>query len=108
MPDSQHLDEGDDMTEVREQREPRMEDAEWNPPNSSNIGRPLSTSARLLRSLKPGQVKRIYHPDVVCQGRTCTLATMMVRLRKTQGWKVKAYHEAPHVMVVAREPDGGE
>ena len=79
-----------------------MEDAEWKP----RRGPVPSKSTLLLRSMEPGTVKRICHPDVNCQwrqtGYACTLTTELARLRK-KGWKVRAYHEAPHVLIVARE-----
>jgi len=83
--------------------EVRIEDAEWNP---YKYGRAQSKSVAFLRSLKPGDVKRIYHPDLQCNKTdgTCSLTQAITRLRK-EGWKIKAYHEAPHILIVAIEEE---
>lgn len=88
---------------------PKLEDTEWNPPKPGGTSpkwRRVSQSTLLLRSLKPGEVKRLIHEDVRCQRRAgfldCSLHQEMKRLRKVEGWEIHYYHIEPHEMVVTR------
>lgn len=83
-----------------------IEDAEWSPKFSGGAGQNISESLKLLRSLRPGDVKRLVHGDVSCvrkagQGYRCSLAPQMTRLRH-QGWKLESYHEVEHIVVIRR------
>lgn len=89
--------------------EAKIEDVVWNPPLAAR-GRTQSDSRVLLETLNPGDVKRIHHPDLFCEHRNrngrslgyyCSLTVAISMLRK-RGWKVKAYHEEVHVMVIRR------
>jgi len=73
-------------------------------------GRPPSGSVASMQTIKPGEARRIEHPDVSCisrkaQGRgsgyICTLAHAFYRT----GWKGVVYHEGEHVAVVVRFPE---
>ena len=82
-------------------QEPIMENAVWSPPHAG--GRRPSASTLLLRQMAVGQVKRIYHPDLRCEGtgESCTLVSAVTRVRK-KGWRCETYHEGPHILVVRR------
>jgi len=88
---------------MTQEEEVKIEDTEWKPPRGK--GRVVSNSVRGLRGIKPGETKRIYHPDIVCNPseKSCHLQHELHKLRKTQGWEVESYHEAPHIMVVRRD-----
>ncbi len=83
-----------------------MEDAKWNPRVRGTQGGKPSQCVELLRTVRPGEIKRIVHDDVQClfsQNGTChcTLYQEVKRLRRC-GWKIHQYHEADHLMVVKR------
>ena len=87
------------------------ETVEWKPVKVVHSG--LSESAKVILSLKPGDVKRIVHGDLKCEiktypkggrmmsARACSLQPTIYKMRK-QGWKLEYYHEADHVMVIRR------
>ena len=79
----------------------KIEDTSWNPPPKGHQ-RP-SVCTLLLRELEVGDVKKLYHEDVWCEGHSydCSLSNELRNLRK-MGWIVKTYHLAPHVVVVKR------
>jgi len=84
--------------------QPRMEDAEWL--GSRRPRHMLAVSNQLLRAMKVGETKRLYHPDVNCRrtpnGYACTVQQEAQRHRR-QGWKLRLYHEKEHVLVVRRD-----
>lgn len=46
----------------------KVEKCEWNPPKIIHSG--TSQSAREVMNLKIGEIKRIYHPDLICNQST--------------------------------------
>lgn len=83
---------------------PKMESAEWNCPDRVYKGKEMSQSAKFLRNIKLGEVKRIVHDDLACHGKSskCSLSNAIFTLEKASGCKFEHYHEAAHVAVVRR------
>jgi len=86
--------------------EVKSESANWNPIRPRR-GKSLSASVAALRSMVPGDVLRIYHPDVYCKQSNCTVSREVIKKRK-QGWKLETYHEAQYIIVVRRLESRGE
>lgn len=83
----------------------KVEDAKWEPPyNYEHHGRTGSKSTQAAHHLKVGDVKRIFHDDLCCTVKTCSLSQVFIRLRR-KGKTFLYYHEAPHVLVVKRLED---
>lgn len=80
----------------------RIEDAVWAPHGG---GAHASESLNLIRALKIGEVKRLYHPDLSCgvgRNKVCSIATLVFNVNRTEGKQIQYYHEKYQVAVIRR------
>lgn len=88
---------------------PSAEVTAWAPPLPKAQGSRKRASTIMLESMAAGATLRITHTDMCCRWpdypSTCSLASVVSRLRLQHGWNIELYHEAKHVAVVRRLED---
>ena len=93
----------------------KVEEYEWNPVKfARHVGVGRSKSSQTIIDMKVGEIKKITHPDVICKTRhyttnnkkqsrrSCSLLSVITKLRKEKHWQIEQYHEADHIIVVRR------
>ena len=78
-------------------QEPWSTDAKWDKPERASV------SILTVNEMKIGEVKKIYHPDLSCNGKSsgCTLARHLRKLNYAST-KFEFYHSDIYMMVVKR------